>query len=103
MRGEARRRNGTDFYQLYCIGCGRAVSEKESRTRCPDCRQPLDVRYDYARIRSRLNRWALRSSPVKALKYLDFYPVLNLDLVVSMNEGGTPLYPCRRLAERLGL
>jgi len=103
MAGQRRKRNGTDFYALECIGCGRAVSERESRTRCPACRQPLDVRYDYAYIRSRLNRYSLRTSPVKALKYLDFYPVLNLDLVVSMNEGGTPLYRCRRLAERLGL
>jgi threonine synthase len=96
------RRNGASFYELYCIGCGRQVREKESGTRCPSCRQPLDVRYDYAYIRSRLNRYSLRTSPVKALKYLDFYPLLNLDLVVSMNEGGTPLYRCTRLAERLG-
>jgi threonine synthase len=103
MQGQARRRNGADFYELYCIGCGRKIPEKESRTRCPHCHQPIDVRYDYDYIRSRLNRYSLRSSPIKALKYLDFFPVLNLDLVVSMNEGGTPLYRCRRLAERLGL
>jgi threonine synthase len=103
MAGHGRRRNGTDFYTLHCIGCGRKVAERESRTRCPDCRHPLDVRYDYAYIRSRLNRYSLRTSPAKSLKYLDFYPVLDLDLVVSMNEGGTPLYRCRRLAERLGL
>ncbi len=97
------RRNGTGFYALYCTGCGREVPEKDSRTRCPECRHPLDVRYDYGYIRSRLNRYSLRSSPVKALKYLDFFPVLNLDLVISMNEGGTPLYRCHRLADRLGL
>jgi threonine synthase len=101
----AKRRGGRNgsFYELYCIGCGRVVDEAKSSTRCLDCRQPLDVRYDYAYIRSRLNRYSLRSSPVKALKYLDFYPLANLDLVVSMNEGGTPLYRCTRLAERLSI
>jgi threonine synthase len=79
------------------------VRETESSTRCPGCQQPLNVQYDFDYIRSRLNRYSLRTSPIKALKYLDFYPLLDLDLVVSMNEGGTPLYPCTRLAERIGL
>lgn len=96
------RRNGTSFYELRCISCGQVAHEKDTSTRCPICRRPLDVRYDYAHIRSRLNRYSLKTSPVKALKYLDFYPLVNLDLVVSMNEGGTPLYRCTRLAERLG-
>lgn len=97
------RKNGTRFYELQCISCGRTVRETVSSSRCPSCQHPLDVRYDYDYIRSRLNRYSLRTSPVKALKYLDFYPLLNLDLVVSMNEGGTPLYRCTRLAERQGL
>lgn len=97
------RKNGTVFYELHCISCGRTVRETESSTRCPVCRRPLNVRYDYDYIRSRLNRYSLRTSPVKALKYLDFYPLLDLDLVVSMNEGGTPLYRCTRLAERTGI
>jgi threonine synthase len=96
------RKNGTSFYELRCISCGHVVREKDTSTRCPICRCPLDVRYDYAYIRSRLNRYSLKTSPVKALKYLDFYPLGNLDLVVSMNEGGTPLYRCTRLAERMG-
>jgi threonine synthase len=95
-------KNRTDFYELRCISCGRTVREKESSTRCPSCRAPLDVHYDLGYIRSRLNRYSLRNSPAKALKYLDFYPLRNLDLVVSMNEGGTPLYRCTRLSERLG-
>ena len=97
------RRNGTQFYRLQCISCGKQVRETDSSTRCPACHKPLNVLYDYDYIRSRLNRYSLRTSPVKALKYLDFYPLLDLDLVVSMNEGGTPLYRCTRLAERLGL
>jgi threonine synthase len=97
------RKNGTQFYELHCIACGKQVKEAESSTRCLACHQPLDVRYDLDYIRSRLNRYSLRTSPVKALKYLDFYPLLDLNLVVSMNEGGTPLYRCTRLADRIGV
>jgi threonine synthase len=103
IQTRGRRKNGTGFYELRCIACGKRVKEAESNTRCPSCGRPLNVHYDYDYIRSRLNRYSLRNSPVKALKYLDFYPLLDLDLVVSMNEGGTPLYRCTRLAERIGL
>jgi threonine synthase len=97
------RRSEPRFYELYCIVCGRTCGELESSTRCPSCGKPLAVRYDYTHIRSRLNRYSLKTSPIKALKYLDFYPILNLDLVVSLDEGGTPLYPSRRLAGEFGL
>jgi threonine synthase len=96
------RRVETRFYELYCIVCGKTSAELESNTRCVSCGKPLAVRYDYAHIRSRLNRYSLKTSPIKALKYLDFYPILNLDLVVSLDEGGTPLYRCHRLAQELG-
>src|SRR3989337_134541 len=96
------RRREARFYELYCIVCGKTCTEQESSTRCPSCGKPLAVRYDYAHIRARLNRYSLKTSPIKALKYLDFYPILNLDLVVSLDEGGTPLYRCHRLAEGLG-
>ncbi len=102
MKARAKKAEAT-FYQLTCIGCGRRVREEESTTRCPHCQSPLDVRYDYGYIRSRLNRYSLRNSPIKALKYLDFYPIRDLDQVVSLDEGGTPLYRCRKLAEATGL
>ncbi|MFQ5532625.1 MAG: threonine synthase, partial [Candidatus Methylomirabilales bacterium] len=96
------KKSGPRFYELYCIGCGKRVREEESTTRCPSCRSPLDVRYDYDHIRARLNRYSLRNSPIKAMKYLDFFPVENLNLVVSLDEGGTPLYRCRKLGETAG-
>ncbi|MEE9522104.1 MAG: threonine synthase [candidate division NC10 bacterium] len=101
MRSQAKK-SGSRFYELHCVACGRRVREEESSTRCPTCRSPLDVRYDYEYIRSRLNRYSLRNSPIKALKYLDFYPIENLSLVVSLDEGGTPLYRCRKLGEAAG-
>ncbi|CBE69112.1 MAG: threonine synthase [Candidatus Methylomirabilis oxygeniifera] len=102
MAARGRRREAR-FYELYCIVCGTTCTEQESSSRCVSCGKPLGVRYDYSYIRARLNRYSLKTSPIKALKYLDFYPILNLDLVVSLDEGGTPLYRCHRLAEELGI
>ncbi|MBZ0169657.1 threonine synthase [Candidatus Methylomirabilis lanthanidiphila] len=103
MAPRGRRRGEARFYELYCIVCGTTCTEQESSSRCVSCGKPLGVRYDYAYIRARLNRYSLKTSPIKALKYLDFYPILNLDLVVSLDEGGTPLYRCHRLAKDLGV
>jgi threonine synthase len=36
------------------------------------------------------------------MKYLDFSPIENLNLVISLDEGGTPLYRCRKLEEAAG-
>ena len=102
MAGRGRK-NDNSFYELHCIGCKRQVPEEESSTRCPTCAKPLQVTYDYGYIKARLNRYSLKRSPIKALKYLDFYPILNLDMVVSLDEGGTPCYATRRLGERYGL
>ncbi|MBI3988063.1 MAG: threonine synthase [candidate division NC10 bacterium] len=98
-----KKRGDSRFYELSCISCGKSCREEESSTRCPSCGKPLTVHYDWGYIKSRLNRYSLRSSPIKALKYLDFYPILNLDLVVSLDEGGTPLHRCHRLAQEMGL
>ncbi len=103
MPPRGRRRGEAKFYELYCIVCGTTCTEQESSSRCVSCGKPLGVRYDYAYIKARLNRYSLKTSPIKALKYLDFYPILNLDLVVSLDEGGTPLYRCHRLAKELGI
>lgn len=103
MAPRGRRRGEAKFYELYCIVCGTTCTEQESSSRCVSCGKPLGVRYDYAYIKARLNRYSLKTSPIKALKYLDFYPILNLDLVVSLDEGGTPLYRCHRLAKELGI
>ncbi len=98
-----KKKRETRFYTLSCIGCGKTVREEESSTRCPACREPLTVHYDYDYVRSRLNHYSLKNSPLKALKYLDFYPILNLNSVVSLDEGGTPFYHCSRLGEKVGL
>lgn len=92
-----------DFYHLECSACKSRFKEEETSTRCLRCHESLDVIYDYERIKRRLNLYAIKNSPLSALKYLDFYPIKDLTKIVSLKEGNTPLYPSRNLGNMLGL
>ena len=88
-----------DFYTLKCISCKAQFDEHDTCTKCLKCGSPLDVVYNYDFIKRRLNLYALKNSPISALKYLTFYPILDLGKIVSLNEGGTPLHHCRNLSK----
>ncbi len=92
-----------EFYRLKCISCKAEFAERDTCTTCLKCGDPLDVVYDYSFMRKRLNVYALKNSPISALKYLTFYPILDLEKIVSLNEGGTPLHHCRNLSKEYGL
>ncbi|MFA6106548.1 MAG: threonine synthase [Patescibacteria group bacterium] len=95
--------NNNKFYQLKCVKCGAVWDEKETSTTCLKCGGPLDVSYDWKFIGARLNLYNLRSAPISATKYLNFYPILDLSKLVSLNEGGTPLKKSKRIAKKLGI
>ncbi len=87
------------FYILKCTKCNTEFDEKKTCTTCLKCGHPLDVIYDYKYIKQRLNLYALKNSPISALKYLLLYPIINLEKIISLNEGGTPLHHCGNLSE----
>lgn len=93
----------SSFYTLKCIECSRQYDEHDTCTTCTKCGGSLDAVYDYEIVKSRLNLYALKNSPISALKYLTLYPILNLAKIVSLNEGGTPLHHCKNLSDRFGL
>ncbi len=90
------------LYKLKCMLCGKTHEEKESYTRCLKCGGPLDVSYDYDEMEKRINFSMLKSAPLKASKYLSFMPIMDFGNVVTLDEGGTPLYRCRNLKRNLG-
>lgn len=92
-----------NFYTLRCITCKSEFDGKELCTTCLKCGDPLEIIYNYEFIKRRLNVYALKTAPVSALKYLTFYPILNLEKIVSLNEGGTPLHHCRNLSTKYGI
>jgi threonine synthase len=90
-------------YKLKCVSCKKEYDESKTYTRCLKCGDSLDVIYDYESIAERLNKHVLKTAPLRALKYLDFYPIKDLRKVVTLHEGGTSLIKCENLGKKLGL
>ncbi|MFA6393847.1 MAG: threonine synthase [Patescibacteria group bacterium] len=91
------------FYRLRCVKCGTVWDEKETSSSCLKCGDALEAEYDWDFIKCRLNQFNLKYAPISATKYLNFYPILDLKKLVTLNEGGTPLRKSRKIAKRLGL
>ncbi len=69
---------------------------------CETCFGPLEVTYDYARIRAAISRKLVESRPHNLWRYRELLPVES-EPDVGMNSGFTPLVQARRLGAELGL
>ncbi len=90
-------------YKLKCFLCEKEHDEQESSTTCISCHGPLETYYDYEAIAQKLNRYALKTAPISALKYVALYPIGDFKNIVSLEEGGTPLIHAKNLGKKLGL
>ncbi len=91
---------------LKCVLCGAEYGPDEVLYVCPKHGDEgiLDVVYDYDLIRRRLTRQGLAASGERSMwRYKPLLPVRPESTVPPLTVGWTPLYPARRLRERLGL
>ncbi len=86
-----------------CIKCGSSFDPKEKLYTCPKCGGLLEIEFDLDEIDEKLDRKSLEARPPSTWKYRAFMPIFDDSKIVSLNEGGTPLYRCGRLAEELGV
>lgn len=70
---------------------------------CSACGNLLEVRMDSAEARNRIAKTDLLSRHISVWKYRELLPVGEKAQIFSMNEGGTPLFRCDRLAKEFGL
>lgn len=73
---------------LICFRCGTRYGLHEVVFRCK-CGGPLDINYDYAQIKKKINRSFLEQKP-NHWKYWPFYPVAQ-ENKITLGEGGTAL------------
>ncbi|HIQ31929.1 MAG TPA: threonine synthase [Methanothermococcus okinawensis] len=85
-----------------CISCGKEYGVDEIVYTCR-CGGLLEIVYDYEEIKERISKEDLRKREIGVWRYLEYLPVKNPRGIVSLHEGGTPLYRCKNLGEELGL
>src|SRR5260221_14767673 len=98
-RGFFMEKNEGLMRALKCRECGREYPLTANHV-CEFDFGPLEVVYDYDRIKTSLTREALQSRPKSMWRFRELLPVAN-DPTVGLQVGGTPLGKAYRLAKRL--
>jgi threonine synthase len=86
---------------LKCRECGREYPLTATHV-CEFDFGPLEVAYDYDRIRKSLTRGAIAARPKSMWRYRELLPVIH-DPTVGQQVGFTPLVKADRLARALGI
>ncbi len=92
----------TNFW-LECLDCGNKHSYHPLDTHCPACSSLWrEARYDLTKLGS---IWPeeLFNRPFDLWRYRELLPIKNAPSLVSIGEGGTPLYKPEQLRMMLGL
>ena len=91
----------TAVESLRCRECGRSYPA-EARHVCDFCFGPLEVVYDYDKMRARVSRESIAAGPPSMWRYADLLPI-DPETVIDLSPGFTPLIRSHRLAKELGL
>jgi threonine synthase len=86
-----------------CINCGSEYGIDEIVYFCKKCGDLLEIKYDQGELAEALRDKKWRHAPLSVWRYRNFMPISDTTKVVSLNEGGTGLHLCKRLAGHLGL
>ncbi|MDA8027099.1 MAG: threonine synthase [Actinomycetota bacterium] len=86
---------------LVCKECGKSYEAKALHV-CEFCFGPLEVKYDYDAIASKVSHESIAAGPNNMWRYRELLPVESTDYV-SLGAGFTPLVRAERLANYLGL
>lgn len=89
------------FKALVCKECG-AEYPLEAIHVCELCFGPLEVTYDYEKLKQTVTRATIEAGPHSIWRYRPFLPVAT-DNFIDVGTGLTPLIKSNRLARRLGI
>ncbi len=95
----------TKHIGLLCTNCGYLQDYGPSAIACPRCGESiLEARYDLDALKR--NQWAdqlARRRERGLWRYHELLPLRDLDHIVTLGEGGTPMLRARNLGAMLGL
>src|SRR6059036_3933191 len=86
---------------LRCRECGQRYPQEPLHV-CETCFGPLEVAYDYERIRAAMTREAIAARPRNLWRYAELLPIGG-EPQVGLHSGFTPLVRADRLAVALGV
>ncbi len=88
---------------LVCAECKSVYDPDEIRNYCRDekCAETLLADYDFGK--NVISKDELKNRPFTLWRYREFLPVKNPGNIVSLGEGGTPLFKPVRLGKLIGL
>ncbi len=86
---------------LRCRECGHEYPQEPIHV-CEFCFGPLEVVYDYDRIRASVSKERIAAGPPTMWRYRDLLPI-DGDDIVDIGAGYTPLLRATNLGARLGL
>ncbi len=88
---------------LKCIECDATYDIDEIIYKCGKCDGILEVVTDLDEVSKKIstNKW--KGTSLSVWRYADFLPIKDRMNIVTLNEGGTGLHRCKRLAEKIGL
>jgi threonine synthase len=89
------------MFHLRCIACGEVYDRREVIYQCPRCSGLLEVVFDLSEIS--VTKAEIESRAFNLWRYRELMPVEDYTRVVSLNEGGTPLYRADTIAEEIGV
>ena len=87
---------------IECADCSWREPYQKPRSACPECGGGwLDARYDYEEVRLKWDA-KLARRPFTMWRYRELLPLRDDANLITMGEGGTPLYPATNLGMMLG-
>ena len=89
--------------KLKCISCNREYPIDEMIYYCKFCNDLLEVVYDKSELEKKSNSSDWKKLPLSVWRYYPFLPFNDETSRITLNEGGTGLHRCERLAAFLGL
>lgn len=88
---------------LKCINCGSKYTVHEILSTCRKCDDLLEVEFNFEELENKLEKSYWKRRPISVWKYKELLPVFDESKIVTLKEGGTPLYKCDKLAKKLKL
>lgn len=85
--------------KLKCINCGKEYDSNEIIYVCRNCNSLLEVVIEVPKISLK----DVREREFGVWRYREFIPIEEGCEIVTLREGGTPLYECKRLAKWVGV